>query len=160
MAETKNWIEKCADSIAVMSRIKVYEKNIMAFKNQIAAEILSHAPVVDAEKLAEKIAEDYWIPPFEPDKLFLERKEGVKKEVAQLITDNIELDITWVAGKAFWGIFTLFCWGNENREWSWDITTGAGGYIIEEGEVLTEELAQQACESELRRIVTGGKDVG
>ena len=59
-----------------------------------------HAPVIDAEKLAEKISNDYWLPPFEPDELFLERKEKVKREVAQLITSSIDLNITWVDGKA------------------------------------------------------------
>ena len=38
-----------------------------------------------ARKTAEKLAENYWIPPFEPDKLFLERKVKVKKEIAQIV---------------------------------------------------------------------------
>ena len=38
-----------------------------------------------ARKTAEKLAENYWIPPFEPAKLFLERKVKVKKEIAQIV---------------------------------------------------------------------------
>ena len=38
-----------------------------------------------ARKTAEKLAENYWIPPFEPDKLFLERKVKVKKEITQIV---------------------------------------------------------------------------
>ncbi len=83
----------------------------------------------------------------------------VESIIAKVITDNIDLKIKWVDGKAEYGIFSLFCWMHGNEEWHWDITTGEGGYILaEEEDAKSKELAQQACETALRKIICGIKE--
>jgi len=141
-----NWISKAADAIAVMSRIKIYEKNILAFKNQIAVEILSHAPVIDAEKIALKIKQAGHITGFEVE------------NVTQLISDSIDLNIEWVDGRASWGIFKLVIIGSKDSPYHYQILFGGSNIFFVDDPHPTQELAQQAATTKLKKILTGVKE--
>ena len=78
-----NWIEKATEEILIESKIGWTSE-----REKIEAIILSHAPVIDACKIAWAIKEAGHISIFEVDK------------VEDIISDSIDLNITWVDGKA------------------------------------------------------------
>ncbi len=108
-----------------------------------------HTPVIDAERLAEKINKAFGEP---------YSKDG-RAKIARIITDSRDLDITWVDGKAEWGEFTLKAWQVNRFGQFVSVIEMCDGYceIWTSDYLESQELAQQACVDALRRIVTGGK---
>ena len=98
MAETKNWVEKAAKE--AITEIQLGTKWFISsdvrpeLETKLADIILSHAPVVDAEKLANQIDDIY-------GNVFVDNvsvwnvapKEKRVEQLTSTITDNIELDI-------------------------------------------------------------------
>ena len=85
MAKIVNWIEEALDEIG---------NSAIGDREHWKQIILSHAPVIDAEKLAEKIV-DKVIGNYE-----LHTGSQFAKEIENLITDSIDLNITWKDGRA------------------------------------------------------------
>ncbi len=118
-----------------------------------AAEPLSHAPVIDAEKLAEKIQSEGFT------KYERSSPNPEKRELIQLISDGIDLRLDWVDGKAEWGIFRLRVQYNIEDSWWAALDLGsAQSSRWSETDIESQELAQQACEKALKRIITGVRE--
>lgn len=85
-----------------------------------------------------------------------------KRELAQLITDNIDLKLDWVDGKAEWGDFELYISDSKTafhkKYWHLYLHTSQIQCIIRLGHIRGKRNAQQACESALKRILTGQKE--
>ena len=162
MAETKNWIEKAAEEINDRANLQSsgYIFDVIAKY----APVLT--PVVDAQKIAKKICHQHneWNQE-EMQGQCLTQAEHYRL-TAQLITDNIELDITWVEktvrdSKAFvasWGDFELFVYKTDTG-WNWEILMECemGTEVKNSGNAPDQKGATKDCVDALKRIVTGGK---
>lgn len=121
-------------------------------------------PVIDAEKLADKF--DYllddWVIKYGNDVMDWPKEHERVKAFAQLITDNIDLNIEWVRAEtvrtemvANHGRFHL---------WACDSVDGwASSLYLDKHTIFIAtnlgslELAQQESEKALKRIITGQK---
>jgi len=114
---------------------------------------MSKYPVIDAEAIATEI--------WHSDKPDV-------PEIAKIITDNIDLKLDWRDGKAEWGDWRLqvrYTPETEEFYYQWD-----GSVIFYDKDedykntvkqiipVDTQELAQAACESALKKIICGVKE--
>ncbi len=159
-----NWIEKAAEEC--INAVGSNRQNVIEAigENTFADIILKHAPVIDAEKIAKKVCHQHneW----EQEEMqgrCLTQAEHYRL-TAKIITDNIELDITWVDGKAEWGEFTLVVeepvLGTDNKYWLWKLRCVSVEHTVKMEPAKTQELAVQACETALKKILAGVKDVG
>ncbi len=150
MAETKNWVEKAGKEIddkyggilCIVTRKERAKEN--------ADIILSHAPVIDAEKIAEKAY----------DEALIENREE-QKQLTQLITDNMTLDIEWDKNGYIgeWGQF----WAKvykvpeaEPNKWFMALYCNSGRVTF--GTFKTKKLAQAAVDTELKKILAGVRE--
>lgn len=130
-------------------------------KELINQVILSHAPVIDAEKLAEKMIGLYagkYDSAFFNDVSDIPPIKNQIKEFAQLISDSIDLNLVWADGKAKWGGLTLECLpaGDDSGDWEWEID--GTKCPIKHGSGQSESNVKQACATALRKILTGVKE--
>lgn len=157
-----NWIEKVIESLKKAKFLfqskyaegydELWERDALLLRKTI----VSHAPVIDAEALAEIMEQQLSVwrlgsiirDPI-PEK---EKRESI---LAQLITSSIDLDITWSEGLAEWGNFQLEVqpYGDE---YYWFIELSECGTEYS-GYKKSQEDCQQACEQALRSIVSGIK---
>ena len=154
-----NWIEKAVEEMAEQY-FSVGKHSQKILKKDLAYIITKYAPVIDAEKIAKIIDKKYeeWA---ENEWEEYPGEDWAVPEIAKLITDSIDLDITWVDGKAEWGIFELGIWQPGNCWW-WKIQAGTinnsmATLAICKEEMKSESVAQQACGKALRSIVCGVK---
>ncbi len=175
-----NWIKEVSKEVML-------ELGLFGLESVVEREILKHAPVIDAQKIAEKMAEHFNKPA--PGITGQEHRLWqlkIEQEFAQLITDNmtldnvelcekcrkkindgfvkmkeeisIELDIQWRNGKAEWGRWTLKAERfGDTKGFCWELYLD--DTLIDENEdgVGSQELAQQESEKALKRIITGQK---
>ncbi len=167
---SKDWVEKAAEEVSYMvGEIQVADHDSEAgFKWErkirpkvVANIILSHAPVIDAEKLAKRLDDKYIL----KNRLAYQNAWPTDytdriKQVVQLITDSIDLKLNWVDGEARWGdFFLLIINALDGRKSVYDYRLYLKNKEIQRGREAKPELAQQACESALKRIVCGVKNV-
>ena len=72
-----------------------------------------------------------------------------------------DLNITWVDGRADWGRFVLLVTDSKNveGEFYWEICgVDCNCSEFAKGQANTKDLAIEACEKALKRIITGGKE--
>ncbi len=130
---------------------------------EISAIILKHAPVIDAEKIAKRL-DDRYVLKNRTAYLNAMPTNYAKRieEAAQLITDNMTLDIIWKDGKAEWGIFTLIA-GHYPNSYNWFFEISVV-YLNKRQDIARDasfediELAQQACKTALKKILAGVKE--
>ncbi len=158
---TENWIEKAVDEI--IGHFPNYLKKSFAphEKGFIQEAITKHAPVIDAEKLAQVIDKKYerW---GEDEWSKYPGEDEAIPEITQLITDNMTLDIEWVKANtvrteyvANFGRFHLYACDIMS---GWSATVCLGHHTsYSDVRLESLELAQQACVTALKKILSGVK---
>lgn len=167
-----NWIEKVVEEIFTDFHTKLqelgYSKTAVfppMWETRMAKIILSHAPVIDAEKLADVMIGRFWRPKIGlTGQGYAEATTKVLKEAVQLITDNIDLKIEWVKANtirteivASYGQFHLYACDSGVDGWTALLYFDAHR-IMKKHDLKSLELAKQACVGALKGIITGVKE--
>lgn len=169
MAETKNWALKAGTEVYKQSLRRVLNNLHPLSEEETAKVILSHAPVVDAEKLAEKMivyfGEDQKWDDEAGRYVPCDIDENDKREVARLITDNMTLDVEWKIQKshankvevAELGSLKGKIWRdpNDTNEWWWQVWLYGSACRTRRGGDKKSTI--QACETALKKILAGVK---
>ena len=152
-----NWIDKAAEEICHTEHCNYLSENSY---EDIANIILSHAPVIDAEALAEKLAEAHLL----DGEGFTDSYDKFLCHVVSVITSSRDLNITWVEAEtvrtetvASYGRFYLYACDSGVDGWTAYLCFDSHR-IMEAPNLKSLELAQQACEKALKGIITGVKE--
>lgn len=148
---TKNWVEE------VVEEINRTPQNVPITGDDVKKIILSHAPVIDAERIAKKLLAGTKVVEMWEKKYACITNDP--EYIAQLISDAIDLNIEWVDGKAEWGQFNMqIIDALDGRKSIYEYRLFLRSYVAKAGRENKKELAQQACEKALRGIITGVKE--
>lgn len=157
-----NWdIEKLVEDIWVCHKLghapmrETFKSIVMSHAPQ---EPTRCAPVIDAEKLAERIeiAMPDWFEDEDSNAMM-----AARAILIDTITSNLDLSITWVNNKARWGVFelcTIKISVDGAEQWNWYIDGLRSGTKNTCGTKNRKLLAEAACVDALKLIVTGSKE--